>query len=94
MRQDDTGRPASGWLGATIFSLLTGTAFGFGSFMLVLAGPWYGSFFYLVAITLSCLCWIALPYERNIQLWVTGLAIALQIGYAMYWFSNFKLRFM
>ncbi len=50
--------------------------------------------FYLVAITLSCFCWIALPYERNIQLWVNGLAIALQIGYAMYWFSNFKLRFM
>jgi len=87
-------KPASAWLGATIFSLLTGAAFGYGIFLMLFSNKWHGLFFIAIAIAFARLCWVALPKDRKLQLWITGLTISLVLAFVLYVISQLKLRFM
>jgi hypothetical protein len=87
-------KPGNAWLGATIFSLLTAAAFGGGVFLMVFSGIWHGLFFIVIAIAFARLCWSALPKNHKLQLWVTGLTIALALGYLLYVATHLDLRFM
>jgi hypothetical protein len=94
MAQEKIIKPASAWLGATIFSLLTGVAFGCGVFLMLFSGIWQGLFFIVIAIAFARLCWVALPEDHKVQLWVTGLTIALAMAYMLYLIFNLTPRFM
>jgi hypothetical protein len=94
MRRDQNIESASAWLGATIFSLLTGAAFGYGAFLLLIDNAWQGMSFIIVAIAFARLCWVALPKDHKLQLWVTGCTIALAFAFLLYLISSMTLRFM
>lgn len=94
MEREQSIEPTSAWFGATIFSLLTGTAFGYGVFLVFFNGVWHGLFFIVIAIAFACLCWFALPKDHKLQLWVTGSTIALALAFILYVISSMTLRFM
>lgn len=94
MKQEHINEPASAWLGTTIFSLLTGMAFAYGTFLMLFNGAWYGLFFIVIAIAFARLCWVALPGDHKLQLWITGLMITLALVYLLYLISSLTLRFM
>lgn len=94
MGREQNIEPASAWLGTTIFSLLTGAAFGYGAFLMLFDSAWHGLFFIIVAIAFARLCWVALPKDHKLQLWVTGCAIALAFGFLLHLISSMTLRFM
>jgi hypothetical protein len=94
MEQKQIINPANSRLGATIFSVLTGMAFGCGVFLMLFSGIWQGLFFIFIAIGFACLCWVVLPKDHRLQLWVTGLTIALAMAFMLYLISNLTPRFM
>lgn len=94
MGREQNIEPASTWRGATIFSLLTGAAFGYGAFVMLFDGALHGLFFIVVAIAFACLCWVALPKDHKLQLWVTGCTIALAFAFLLYLIFSLTLRFM
>lgn len=94
MGREQNIEPASAWLGATMFSLLTGAAFGYGAFLILFDSAWQGLFYIIVAIAFACLCWVALPKDHKLQLWVTGCTIALAFAFLLYLISSMTLRFM
>ena len=94
METEQKMKPASAWLGATIFSLLTGAAFGFGIFLMLFSNKWHGFFFIAIAIAFACLCWVALPKDHKLQLWITGLTISLVLALLLYVISQLTPRFM
>ena len=94
MRRDQNIESASAWLGANIFSLLTGAAFGYGAFLLLIDNAWQGMSFIIVAIAFARLCRVALPKDHKLQLWVTGGTIALAFAFLLYLISSMTLRFM
>lgn len=61
MGREQIIKPASAWLGTTIFSLLTGIAFGYGVFLTLFDTVWHGLFFIVIAIAFACLCWLEGP---------------------------------
>lgn len=94
MGREQIIKPASAWLGTTIFSLLTGIAFGYGVFLTLFDTVWHGLFFIVIAIAFACLCWLGLPKDHKLQLWVTGSTITLALAFILYLISNITLRFM
>lgn len=94
MVKERTFKPASAWLGATIFSLLTAAAFSGGVFLMVFSSIWQGLFFVAIGAAFARLCWLALPKDHKLQLWVTGLTIALALGYLLYVATHLNLSFM
>jgi hypothetical protein len=94
MERERIIKPGSAWLGTTIFSLLSAATFGGGVFLMGVIGIWPGLFFFAIAIVFARLCWFAFPEDHKLQLWVTGLAIALALGYLLYLITHLDLRFM
>jgi len=94
MEREKITRPASAWLGTTIFSLLTGIAFGYGVFLMLFSSVWHGLFFVVIAIVFACLCWVGIPKDHKLQLWVTGSTITITLLFILYVISNMALRFM
>ena len=94
MKREQINNPASAWFGTTIFSLLTGVAFGYGVFLMLFSSVWQGLFFIVIAIAFACLCWVGLPKDHKLQLRVTGSTIALALAFILYVISSITLRFM
>ncbi|WP_198115922.1 hypothetical protein [Massilia rhizosphaerae] len=94
MERERINKPAGTWFGATIFSLLTAAAFGGGVFLMVFSSVWHGLFFVAIAIAFARLCWLALPKDHKLQVWVTGLTIALALVYLLYVATHLELHFM
>lgn len=94
MERERIIKSGSAWLGTTMFSLLTAATFGGGVFWMVFSSIWQGLFFIAIAVAFARLCWSALPEDHTLQLWVTGLAIALALGSLLYVITHLDLRFM
>jgi len=94
MRQEKIGKPSSAWLGATIFSLLTGAGFDYGVFVLLFDSTWHGLFFIGTAIAFARVSWVVHPKNHKLQLLVTSLPITLALVFGMYLFLTFTPKIM
>jgi hypothetical protein len=94
MERERIVKPANTWVGATILSLLTGVALGYGVFLVLLSGTLPGLIFIVIAIAFACLSWFALPKDRKLQLWATGLSIALALTFFVSVISHLTPRVM
>lgn len=70
------------------------TVNGCGVFLMVFSSVWHGLFFVAIAIAFAGSCWSALPEDHKLQLWLTGLTIALALVYLLYVATHLDLRFM
>ncbi len=94
MGQEHTTKPASTWLGTTIFSILTGAAFSSSVFLILFSNTWFGLFFIFIAIAFARLCWVTLPKDHKLQLCVTGLTIFLAMAFLLYLISQLTPHIM